>query len=189
VLTEPDVYHEAPAGASRSEVPAGTTLPAPHRYLRLPRARAAGMAGFLEVLADHGGREDLHRLSHQLMLGVDDLLPIVDACTLLGFVRVAEGDAEITDQGRSVAAADIQTRKKLVREALLAHVPLMTQMNSALQSKADGTMPLEFFQDLLDEHFSDDETRRQLETAIQWGRYAELFDYDSVTGRLSRTKP
>ena len=43
-------------------------------------------------------------------------------------------------------------------------------------------MPLEFFHDLLDEHFSDDEVRRQLDTAIQWGRYAELFDYDSVTG-------
>ena len=189
VLTEPDVHHKAPAAAACAEIPAGTTLPAPPGYLRLPHARAGGMAGFLEVLADHGGREDLHRLSHQLMLEADDLLPIVDACTLLGFVRVAEGDAEITDQGRAVAAADIQTRKKLVREALLAHVPLMSQMNSALQSKADGTMPLEFFEDLLDEHFSDDEARRQLETAIQWGRYAELFDYDSVTGRLSRTKP
>lgn len=189
VLTEPDVHHEAPAAVARAEVPAGTTLPTPQRYLRLPQARAGGMAGFLEVLADHGGREDLHRLSHQLMLEADDLLPIVDACVLLEFVRATEGDAEITDQGRAVAAADIQTRKELVRNALLAHVPLMSQMNSALQSKADGTMPLEFFQDLLDEHFSDDEVRRQLETAIQWGRYAELFDYDSVTGRLSRTKP
>jgi len=68
-------------------------------------------------------------------------------------------------------------------------VPLLRQMDSALQAKADGTMPLEFFQDLLDEHFSDDEAHRQLETAIQWGRYAELFDYDSVTGRLSKAKP
>jgi NitT/TauT family transport system ATP-binding protein len=50
-------------------------------------------------------------------------------------------------------------------------------------------MPLEFFQDLLDEHFSDDEVHRQLDTAIQWGRYAELFDYDSVTERLSQAKP
>jgi NitT/TauT family transport system ATP-binding protein len=61
-------------------------------------------------------------------------------------------------------------------------------MDSALRAKADGTMPAEFFHDLLDEHFSDDEARRQLDTAIQWGRYAELFDYDSITGRLSRTE-
>ncbi len=28
---------------------------------------------------------------------------------------------------------------------------------------------------------SEDEARRQLETAIQWGRYAELFDYDAAS--------
>jgi NitT/TauT family transport system ATP-binding protein len=190
VLTQPDVRHEAPpASTKKSEIPAGATIPTPPRYIRLPHARAGGMAGFLEILADHGGREDLHQLSHQLLLEADDLLPIVDACVLLGFVTVAEGDAEITEGGRKVAAADIQSRKLLVRDALLAHVPLLRQMDSVLQSKADGTMPLEFFHDLLDEHFSEEEVSRQLDTAIQWGRYAELFDFDSVTGRLSRTKP
>jgi NitT/TauT family transport system ATP-binding protein len=155
----------------------------------LPHVRAGGISGLLEILADHGGREDLHRLSHQLMLEADDLLPIVESCVILGFVHVDAGDAEITDLGREVAAGDIQKRKQLFRDAMLAHVPLLQQMASALQAKADGTMPLEFFEDLLDEHFSDEEVRRQLDTAIQWGRYAELFDYDSVTERLSRAKP
>ena len=113
----------------------------------------------------------------------------MDACVTLGFATVEQGDAEITELGREFAAGDIQRRKQLFREAVLAHVPLLQQMISALQAKADGTMPLEFFHDLLDEHFSDDEARRQLDTAIHWGRYAELFDYDSVTGRLSRAKP
>jgi NitT/TauT family transport system ATP-binding protein len=72
---------------------------------------------------------------------------------------------------------------------VLAHVPLLQQMASALHAKADGTMPAEFFHDLLDEYFSEAESQRQLDTAIQWGRYAELFEYDSVTGRLSRTGP
>jgi NitT/TauT family transport system ATP-binding protein len=102
---------------------------------------------------------------------------------------VGEGDAEITETGRAVAAGDIQKRKQLFREALLAHVPVLRQIHSALQAKADGSLPLEFFHDLLDEHFSDAEVRRQLDTAIQWGRYAELFDYDSATERLSAAKP
>lgn len=187
VLTQPNVSHEAPPGTISVEGrPSAATAP---RYLMLPHVRAGGMAGFLEILADHGGREDLHRISHQLMLESDDLLPIVGACTLLGFSHVEQGDAEITQLGREFAAADIQGRKQIFREAVLAHVPLLQQMSSALQAKADGTMLLDFFHDLLDEHFSDDEVRRQLETAVQWGRYAELFDYDSVTGRLSRTMP
>jgi NitT/TauT family transport system ATP-binding protein len=188
VLTQPDVQHEFPPEMKHTPLPPGTTTPTP-RYQMLPHVRGGGIDGFLEILEDHGGREDLHRLSHQLKLEADDLLPIVEACTILGYAQVEHGEAEISDLGRQVAAGDIQKRKELFRDAVLAHAPLLQQMSSALHAKADGTMPLEFFHDLLDEHFSDDEVRRQLDTAIQWGRYAELFDYDSVTGRLSRTKP
>ena len=188
VLTQPDIQHEMPAAMKPAPQPPGTTTPTP-RFLMLPHVRAGGIAGLLEILADHSGREDLHRLSHQLMLEADDLLPIVEACAILGFAIVEQGDAEITELGREIAAGDIQKRKQLFRDAMLAHVPLLRQMASALQAKADGTMPLEFFHDLLDEHFSEDEVHRQLDTAIQWGRYAELFDYDSVTERLSQAKP
>ena len=38
-------------------------------------------------------------------------------------------------------------------------------MTSALQAKADGSLPLEFFHDLLEEHFSEDEVR----TAARYG--------------------
>jgi NitT/TauT family transport system ATP-binding protein len=37
---------------------------------------------------------------------------------------------------------------------------------------------------MLDEQFSEDETLRQLETAINWGRYAELFDFDASRRRF-----
>ncbi|HEX4643290.1 MAG TPA: AAA-associated domain-containing protein, partial [Candidatus Acidoferrales bacterium] len=188
VLTQPDVPHALPADVKPAGAPPAIAPVAP-RYLMLPHVRAGGIAGLLEILMDHGGREDLHRISHQLMLESDDLLPIVAACALLGFATVELGDAEITELGRAFAAGDIQRRKEMFREAVLAHVPLLKQIDSALRAKADGTMLLDFFHDLLDEHFSDDEVRRQLDTAIQWGRYAELFDYDAVTGRLSRATP
>jgi NitT/TauT family transport system ATP-binding protein len=34
----------------------------------------------------------------------------------------------------------------------------------------------------LERFFSPAEARRQLDTAIDWGRYAELFAYDDATG-------
>jgi NitT/TauT family transport system ATP-binding protein len=46
----------------------------------------------------------------------------------------------------------------------------------------------EFFRDILDEHFSDDEMQRQFDTAVNWGRYAEIFDYDRESGRLTQTE-
>jgi NitT/TauT family transport system ATP-binding protein len=39
---------------------------------------------------------------------------------------------------------------------------------------------------MLDEQFSEEETVRQLETAISWGRYAELFDFDASRRRFMK---
>jgi NitT/TauT family transport system ATP-binding protein len=191
VLTQPHVEHERPAELMPPLIPPPPAVvpPPATRYPMLPHARAGGIAGLLEILGDLGGREELHHIAQDLKLEVDDLLPIVDAAALLGFLQVEHGDAIITNSGREFAAADIQQRKRMFREALLERVPLFQQMASALHAKADGTLPSEFFHDLLDEHFSEDEAQRQLDTAIQWGRYAELFDYDSVKQRLSRTEP
>jgi NitT/TauT family transport system ATP-binding protein len=116
---------------------------------------------------------------------VDDLLPIVEAAALLSFVKSDHGDIELTPSGKRFAEADISTRKQVFREAALAHVTLLQQMNSALASKSDHTMPLELFRDILEEYFSDDEVQRQVETVLNWGRYADIFTYDSESDRLS----
>ncbi|MEG4292021.1 AAA-associated domain-containing protein [Microcoleus sp. C2C3] len=38
--------------------------------------------------------------------------------------------------------------------------------------------------DLLETHFSPQEAMRQLKTAIDWGRYAELYSYDELGGEI-----
>jgi len=149
----------------------------------LPHARPGGVAGLLELLIDRGGEEDLYHVAETLLLEVDDLLPILDAATMLGFATAHEGDVKITPQGRTFAEADIPTRRRLFREAL-THVPLMQQIVSALERKSDHTMPLEFFRDLLDERLPGHEVDLQIETALNWGRYADIFTYDSESDRL-----
>jgi NitT/TauT family transport system ATP-binding protein len=156
--------------------------------MMLPHTRPGGITGLLEILVDQGGRANLHVLADELSLEVDALLPAVDTLVLLGLLKLVEGDAFITSDGEAFAKGDIQERKKIFRVAVLANVPLLRQMEQALKAKANRTLPAEFFQDLLDEHFSEDESRRQLETAIHWGRYAELFDYDAASGKLTLTE-
>jgi len=41
-----------------------------------------------------------------------------------------------------------------------------------------------FFLDLLRRGFSAEEARRQLDIAIDWGHYGELFEYDAESGQL-----
>jgi NitT/TauT family transport system ATP-binding protein len=150
----------------------------------LPHATAGGMAGLLEFLNDRGGKEDLYHLAEELLMEVDDLFPIVDEAVMLGFADSTQGDVRITPAGKEFAEADIVTRKKLFREALLCHVTLIQQIRNALERKSDRTVPLEFFRDVLDEHLSQEDVQRQIDTALNWGRYAEIFTYDSETDRL-----
>ena len=131
---------------------------------------------------------DLHHLADELSLEVDALLPTVETATLLGLLRLEEGQVLITPDGQAFAQADIQSRKSIFRKAALANVPILRQMEQSLRAKSNRTLNEEFFRDLLDEHFGDEESRRQLETAIQWGRYAEIFDYDAETGKLTLTE-
>ena len=181
VLTRPDSREPIPAAA-------GQTPAVGRKVVMLPHTRPGGLAGLLEILADHSGRIDLHHLADELSLEVDALLPSVDTAALLGFLHVDEGVAAITAEGKEFAHGDIQHRKIVFRKAVLANIPLLRQMEQSLRAKSDRTLPAEFFHDLLDEHFSADEAGRQLETAIQWGRYAEIFDYDTGSGKLTLTE-
>ena len=180
IMTQPDAEHALPGGG-----PGGAAGPVGRaKYQMLPHARVGGVAGLVELLADRGGKDDLYRLASDLVMDVEDLLPIVEASDLLGFVVLKEGDVEITLNGRAFAEADIQARKVIFREAVLERVTILRQIDCVLRQKLDHSIPEEFFHDILDEHFSEDEVRLQFETAMNWGRYAEIFDYDRESGRL-----
>ena len=47
-------------------------------YQMLPHARPGGIAGLLEILLDHNGKDDIYRLADDLAFEIDDLLPIVE---------------------------------------------------------------------------------------------------------------
>jgi NitT/TauT family transport system ATP-binding protein len=66
---------------------------------------------------------------------------------------------------------------------------ILQQIDSVLHAKADHSISEEFFYDILDEHFSEDEVQRQFETAMNWGRYAEIFDFDRESHRLTLAEP
>jgi NitT/TauT family transport system ATP-binding protein len=179
LMTQPQMESGPPSvggGAARS-------------YPALPHARRGEIAGFLELLNSRGSREDLYKIAGELHLEIDDRLPIVEAAGLLAFATSEGGDVEMTDAGRHFADADIAERTRLFREAVLAHVWLLQHIHAVLTRKSDHTMPMEFFREGLQKHVSEEEVQRQLETALDWGRYAGLFSYDVDTDRLSLPEP
>ncbi len=154
------------------------------RFPMLPHARVGGISGLLEIVNDRGGREDLPKLAESLRLEVDDLLPAVDASSLLRFADVVQGDVTITAAGKEFATADVHRSHEIFKEQLVANVPFVTTVTEALSQKKNGRISKDFLLDILDEHFSASEAERQFETLVDWGRYAQLFEYDANEERL-----
>jgi len=151
----------------------------------LPPASVGGLAGLVEIVHARGGRADLPDLAAELNFEVDDLLPLVDAAALLDFLLVTGGDLHLTPTGEAFTTADIQRSKEIFAGQARDRAPLVRTIRRALEAGAHGTLRAGFFRDLLRRGFSATDARQQLDTAIDWGRYAELFDYDTNTDRIT----
>lgn len=150
----------------------------------LPHARPGAISGLLELIEEYGGPEDVAIISERLRMEADDLLPILDAAVMLGFAVVHEGDASLTEIGKKFAKADPEESREIFREVVLTSAPMVTSIYQAIRANGDRPMKEEFFLDVLDESFSEEEAQTQFNTAVNWGQYAGLFEYDSHAKEL-----
>jgi len=188
VMTNPEAEVTGEVTVAKTEAPA-EKFKSPYSQ-SLPHVRVGGISGLLELIVEQPqGREDIPRLAERLQLAVDDLLPILDGAVLLGFTQVTQGDVQLTDIGRDFATTTILRSKDLFRQQVLQNVPMLVSILQTLREKRNGSMRADFFLDLLDEHFPHAEAARQFATAVDWGRYAELFEYDASEERLYLPEP
>jgi NitT/TauT family transport system ATP-binding protein len=175
---EPEKADAPVAPVPRQPAPTPTNTP-------LPDVSPGGLAGLLEILAARGGRDGLAEIADDLTFEIDDLLPLTDAAVMLHMARIDGSDIELTPEGKEFAAADILTSKQLFARDAAKYAPLVRAIVQALAATEDHTLREGFFLDVLRRGFSPQEARSQLDTAIDWGRYAELYDYDSDDEELT----
>jgi len=183
VMTNPEIEVTGDAIAKPAIEPE-LAITSPYAKV-LPHVRVGGISGLLELIVEQPeGTDDIPRLAERLQLAVDDLLPILDAAVLLGFAEVSQGDVRLTEVGQDFATTTILRSKDLFRQQALTHVPVLNSIVQTLREKRSGSMRADFFLDLWDEYFPHEEAERQFATAVDWGRYAELFEYDASEERL-----
>ncbi len=185
--------HEDVSALLSREVPQAKTGPLvtvpPRPYQILPHVSIGDVAGLIKLVHARGGKEDLYQLGRHLHLEVDDLLPLVEVADLLNLAETGDGDLVLTPQGKSFAEAGVLEEKQVFRDQALAHISLLRQIVQALETTPGHTLPEEYFLRLLETHFGEDEAQSQLETAIDWGRYAELFTFQEERGIFRLEEP
>jgi NitT/TauT family transport system ATP-binding protein len=178
-----DKVYALVSGPSKAETGApGAGQGQPVLTKRLPSARINGLAGLMEKVAEEGGRADLHRIGSGLHLELDDLLPVVEAAQLLGFAQVDSGDILLTPLGQAFADASIPVRKEIIAGRLLRH-PTIRWIYETLQQDDDRRVAESYFLERLQTEHGENASE-QLEIAINWARYAELFAFDDDTDEL-----
>jgi NitT/TauT family transport system ATP-binding protein len=182
MMTQRDQASAAAPTATAAGGDAGTVSDTP-----LPQATVDGLSGLAEILIGrHGGAADLADLADSLGLEVDDLLPLVDALVLLGFADLRDDRLELTGNGQVFAGASIQDSKEIFARASLDRAPLVRTIYRALRASQDDILPSALFTDILRTSYSEEDSARQLDVAVNWGRYAELYDYDAARGQIIR---
>ena len=154
---------------------------------RLPDASVQQLSGLIDTLteAPYHGRADLPHLADEENLVMDELFPLIETLQLLGFAYVSGGDIELTPLGQAYAQADMLARKQIFAEGLLKHAPLAAHIRRVLDERPGHRAPAARFLRELEDHLSEEEAERVLETVINWGRHAEIFAYDYDTEVLS----
>jgi NitT/TauT family transport system ATP-binding protein len=157
----------------------------------LPRVSSNVLAGLLETLAaePYNGRADLPPLAASLQMEIDDLFPVLETLQLLRFAEVAEGDVRLTEAGLRFARADLDERKKLFAQHLIAYVPLAAHIRRVLDERESHRAPATRFRDELEDSMSEERAENTLRAVISWARYGEMFAYDEDAGVFSLENP
>src|SRR5271170_2502309 len=154
---------------------------------RLPDASVQQLSGLIENLSEapYHGRADLPHLADEENLVMDELFPLIETLQLFGFAHVSGGDIELTPLGRAYGEADMLARKQIFAEAVLSHVPLAAHIRRVLDERPGHRAPATRFLREIEDHLSEEEAERVLDTVINWGRHAEIFAYDYDSEVLS----
>jgi NitT/TauT family transport system ATP-binding protein len=149
----------------------------------IPATGLPRVFGLLEILDDRGGREDGYRLARDLNYDLGELLKVMKAAEILGFVDTPGGDIVLQPLGRKFLEADMNERKFMLRERLREH-GLFNYLIRLLKGQEDRSVEKELVLEHLVMLLPNEDPERLFSTIVNWGRFAELFGYNQDEDRF-----
>jgi len=181
--------HDAVAGVHlpEEEAPAAPALPgrvAIGPFAPLPPASVGQMLGLLEILVDHGGEMDLFDVDALTDWDFGRTIAVVKAAELLDLVDTPKNRILLTDPGRALVAAAPREKPFLFRRQLLGLGTFVTIVRD-LAGREDATARGQDVRGLLAKRLPNEATGALFETLVNWGRFAQLLDYDARADELA----
>jgi NitT/TauT family transport system ATP-binding protein len=174
-----DQVYATLAGQTQTEaIELGSAPGEPGRTRGLPDIQIDDLAGLLEYLDTlPQDRSDIYRLVDELGVDSDQLLLLTEAAELLGFATIEKGDITLTPLGETFSEASILARKEIFATRI-RRVPIVRWLMNMLRASEKQQLRREVIQTALGLEFPPEEAERQVETVVNWGRYAEILAYD-----------
>jgi NitT/TauT family transport system ATP-binding protein len=149
------------------------------------------LAGMLEEIAapPYSGKADLPHLADSLQLEIDELFPLGETLQLLRLAEFEDADIKLTPLGQRFVDMDVDQRKKVFGDQVLANVPLASHIKRVLDERPSHRAPATRFREELEDYMSEDYAERTLRAIINLGRYGELFAYDENSQTFSYENP
>lgn len=174
------------AGDTKAETEELGTAPGEPGITRgIPNVTVNELAGFVEYLTGQRNQPhtDIYRLAEGLHMDSDRVLRLAEAAERLGFATLNHGDISGTPLGETFAEASIQARKEIFATRA-RRVPIVNWLLTMLRAADRHELEANVVQSALGLEFPPQEAERQLTTAIDWGRYAEVISYDHSAGMI-----
>jgi len=149
----------------------------------VPDCQLTWIFGLLEFLDDQGGREDGYKIARDLQFKFSDLLKVMKAAEILGFVTTPSGDVVLEPFGKQFLEGDINERKLLMREQL-KKLSLFSYFMRLLRAQEDRSLTKEVVLEHLAMLLPSERPERLFSTIVNWGRFAELFGYNKDEDRF-----
>jgi len=178
------VYGQLAGQTQPEHIELGSAPGEPGRTRGLPHISISDLAGLLEHLSEQPkNRSDIYRLVDDLGVDSDPLFSLTETAELLGFATIETGDITLTSLGETFAEASILARKEIFATRI-KRVPIFRWLITLLKAAEKQQLQWDVIQTALELEFPPEEAERQLETAVNWGRYAEFIAYDDDEEKL-----
>jgi NitT/TauT family transport system ATP-binding protein len=133
------------------------------------------------------GRIEISKLAEESEEDIDDLLPLIEACKVLGFIEVVESEVKLTKKGAKLTPTNFA---KLISEGLEEVEPFKSTVK-IIDSKQ--VTSVELFETLRSRgirlHGEDAMNNALLKKLlIRWGVRSKLISYDQELDLWSRRK-